>query len=80
MSDPPTTLEYQKQPRAPRWPWVVIGLVAVASCVGYGFYFTGRISYDQLVERGQLIAMGVILVAAIVVGIKYGTQDKDYWA
>jgi hypothetical protein len=80
-NDEPLIFHYKNRPpRLPRWPWIVIGLIAVASCIAYGCYFAGLLSFDSLVGTIELVTFGVIGVAAIIAGIKYGTQNKDYWA
>jgi uncharacterized membrane protein len=82
MNDRPPILRYENRPTRPkaeRWPWAVVTLIATGSCVVYGCYFAGLISLEVAVGTIELVAAGVVLIAGIVAGIKYGTQDKDYW-
>jgi hypothetical protein len=78
----PPVLPYDgsRPPQKPaRWPLVAIAAIAFASCVAYGSYFAGLISADSL-ETGIVATVYVVVpVAAIVAGIRYGTQKKDYW-
>jgi len=68
------------RPPAPsRWPWFVIAAVAAASAAGYGCYFAGLVNFGTLVGITELVVFGVVVLAGIVAGIRYGRQDKDYF-
>lgn len=77
----PHRLDYENTGPAPsRWPWVVIGCIAVTSCAAYGCYFAGLVSAESL-QSGIVATLYVVIpIAAVVAGIRYGTQRKDYWA
>jgi hypothetical protein len=77
--EPPPTRQNHPPPPT-RWPWVVVGVIAVGSFAAYGCFVTGVISFGVLLGTIELIVCGGVVVAGIVAGIKYGTQDKDYWA
>jgi hypothetical protein len=82
LDGPPPVLPYDGScpPEKPvRWPWFVLSAVALATCVAYGCYFAGLVSYDSLVGGILVTASAVVLLAGAVAGIRYGTQDKDYW-
>ena len=81
MTTPPPILRYENPgPRPSRWPWFVIVVIAAASCFAYGCHFAGLISFDVMVVTIELVTFGVVVIAGIVAGIKFGTQDKKFWA
>ena len=52
----------------------------MALCVAIRCVIEGLFSFESLLG-GICVALYVIVpVAAIIAGIKYGTQKKDYWA
>ena len=80
MSDKPTILRYEdRRPRSSRWPWVLVGLIAVASCALYGSFLAGIISLEVMVGTIYAVGCPVIVITGVIAGIRYGTQRKDYW-
>ena len=77
----PPILPYEGPPqKPPRWPWVVIGTIALVSCSVYGCVLAGVISVGWLIVGIHVVIYVVLPVAGIFAGIKYGTQDKKFWA
>jgi hypothetical protein len=80
LGNPPAILPYDGPPRKPpRWPWVVIGTIALVSCLAYGCVLTGIVSVGWLVVGLHLVVYVVLPIAAIFAGIKYGTQNGKFW-
>jgi hypothetical protein len=71
------TLNYEPKWRRPRsLLWLLI-FAAFSYAVG-ALLCRGQ-SIGHMFAIMEIVTMVVVLVAAIVAGARYGTQDKDFW-
>jgi len=71
-------LDYEsksKRKRAPVW----LALFA-ASAYAVGVILCYGRSWGDRCAIMEVVTIIVVVVGAVVVGVRYGTQDKDFWA
>jgi hypothetical protein len=49
------------------------------SCIVYGCYLAGLVSLGWVLVGIHIVVYVIVPIAAVVAGIKYGTQKKDFW-
>lgn len=70
-------LNYESNWKRKRGPLWLVFFAAVAYGVGR-FFCLGR-PFGEVFAIMESITFLVAGIAAVVCGIRYGTQDKDYW-
>ena len=71
-------LNYESKSRRKRGPLRLAFFAAAA--YGFGGFLCRGHTFAEMFGIMELVTIVVIAISAVVAGMYYGTQDKDYWA